>query len=44
MYTYNLINLDNLKNYSTESITKYLRFNGVKKFDECDIQSLKKNN
>lgn len=42
MYTYNLINLDNLKNYSMESITKYLRFNGVKKFDECDIQSLKK--
>lgn len=42
MYNYKLINLNNLKNDSTESIKKFLRFNGVKKFDECDIESLKK--
>lgn len=42
MYDYNLINLNNLKNYSVEEIIKFLRFNGIKKFDECDIESLKK--
>ena len=42
MYDYNLINLKNLDNYSVEEIIKFLRFNGIKKFDECDIESLKK--
>lgn len=41
MYEYRLINLNDLKNYNEEEIKKYLRYNGVRKFDECDIVSLK---
>ena len=41
MYEYKLINLNNLRGYSENDIKKYLRYNGVRKFDECDIASLK---
>lgn len=41
MYEYKLINLNDLRGYSDDDIKKYLRYNGVRKFDECDIASLK---
>lgn len=41
MYEYKLINLYNLKGYSEEDIKQYLKYNGIRKFDKCDIESLK---
>ena len=42
MYEYKLINLADLKGHNENDIKRYLRYNGVRKFDECDVISLKK--
>lgn len=39
-YKYNLINLSVVVGKKVEDIKTFLRFNGIKKFDECDINSL----
>lgn len=41
MYDYKTINLSYLKGYGIDDIKKYLRYNGVKKFDDCDVRALK---
>ena len=42
MFEYELINLNDLKGYNDEEIKKFLRYRGIRKFDEYDIDSLKK--
>ena len=39
-YKYNLINLNNILGKNNSEIKDYFRFNGIKKFDENDIESL----
>ena len=41
MYEYKLINLNHIKGYNNDEIKKFFRYNGIRKFDECDIDSLK---
>ena len=41
MYKYNLINLENIINYEYEDIKDYFRYNGIEKFDQCDIEVFK---
>lgn len=40
-YEYNLINLQHIALQSSSEIKKFLKFNGIEKFDNCDIESLK---
>ena len=39
-YNYNLINLNNIIEQESCDIKEYFYFNGIRKFDDCDIESL----
>lgn len=40
-YEYSLINLQHIGVQNNSEIKKFLKFNGIEKFDNCDIESLK---
>ena len=42
MYKYKLIDLNTILNHNENDIKQFLRFNGIKKFDESDIKSMLK--
>ena len=42
MYKYKLIDLNDLDNHKKDDVKQFMKFNGIIKFDECDIDSLLK--